>query len=58
VLAIVDFDLWLTYVSIGQPGSMHVTSVLFNALGLDADSFPHHPLGKKLIYCHVYKSIE
>lgn len=45
VLAVVDFDLRFTYSSIGQPGSMHDTSVLFNALERDADLFPHPPSG-------------
>jgi hypothetical protein len=46
VLVIVDFDLRFTYASIGQPGSMHDTSVLFHALEHDRDLFPHPPSGK------------
>jgi len=45
VLAIVDFDMRFTYASIGQPGSMHDTSVLFHALKNDHDIFPHPPKG-------------
>jgi hypothetical protein len=45
VLAIVDFDMRFTYASVGQPGSMHDTNVLFHALELDANKFPHPPLG-------------
>jgi hypothetical protein len=45
VLAIVDFDMRFTYASIGQPGSMHDTSVLFHALRHDHDKFPHPPQG-------------
>jgi len=45
VLAVVDFDLRFTYASIGQPGSMHDTSVLFHALTKDQDKFPHPPQG-------------
>jgi hypothetical protein len=45
VLAVVDFDLRFTYASIGQPGSMHDTSVLFHALTKDRDIFPHPPQG-------------
>jgi hypothetical protein len=45
VLAIVDFDMRFTYASIGQPGSMHDTSVLFHALRHDHDTFPHPPRG-------------
>ena len=45
VLAIVDFDMRFTYASIGQPGSMHDTNVLFHALERDPDTFPHPPLG-------------
>jgi hypothetical protein len=41
VLAIVDFDMRFTYASVGPPGSMHDTNVLFHALELDADKFPH-----------------
>ncbi|WVZ59522.1 hypothetical protein U9M48_009648 [Paspalum notatum var. saurae] len=46
VLAVVDFDLRFTYASIGQPGSMHDTSVLFHALNIDSNKFPHPPQGK------------
>ncbi|WVZ77678.1 hypothetical protein U9M48_025518 [Paspalum notatum var. saurae] len=46
VLAVVDFDLRFTYASIGQPGSMHDTSVLFHALKHDESVFPHPPLEK------------
>ena len=52
VLAIVDFDLRFTYASIGQPGSMHDTSVLFHALEHDHDTFPHPPVGM-LTYLYV-----
>jgi hypothetical protein len=31
--------------SIGQPGSMHDTSMLFHALRHDHDTFPHPPQG-------------
>jgi hypothetical protein len=34
-----------TYVSIGQPGSMHDTSVLFHAIEHDTSDFPHPPHG-------------
>jgi hypothetical protein len=39
VLAVVDFDLRFTYASIGQPGSMHDTNVLFHALRHDEDKY-------------------
>lgn len=45
VLGIVDFDMRFTYASIGQPGSMHDTNVLFHALRHDHSTFPHPPLG-------------
>ena len=45
VLAIVDFDMRFTNASIGQPRSMHDTSVLFHALRHDHNKFPHPPLG-------------
>lgn len=45
VLAIVDFDMWFTYASIGLLGSMHDTNVLFRALRNDMDNFPHPPAG-------------
>ena len=43
VLAICDFDMRFTYVSMGQPGSMHDTSVLYNALSVDEKFLPHPP---------------
>ncbi|XP_015688267.2 protein ALP1-like isoform X3 [Oryza brachyantha] len=46
VMAAVDFDMRFTYASIGQPGSMHDTSVLYHALEVDKDIFPHPPQGK------------
>ena len=46
VLAVCDFDMRFTYVSTGQPGSMHDTSVLYNALSVDEKFFPHPPKGK------------
>lgn len=46
VLAICDFDMLFTYVSVGQPGAMHDTSVLYNAISVDESFFPHPPKGK------------
>jgi len=46
VLAVCDFDMRFTYVSTGQPGSMHDTSVLYNALSVDEKFFLHPPKGK------------
>jgi len=46
VLAICDFDMRFTYVAVGQPGSLHDTSVLYHALEADVDVFPHPPQGK------------
>ncbi|WVZ84857.1 hypothetical protein U9M48_031840, partial [Paspalum notatum var. saurae] len=40
-LAICDFDMRFTYVSTGQPGSMHDTSVLYSAIKVDEKFFPH-----------------
>ena len=51
VMAVVDFDMRFTYASIGQPGSMHDTSVLYHAIEHDTQAFPHPPLGK--IYCYL-----
>ena len=48
VLAVVDFDLRFTYASIGQPGSMHDTNVLFHALRHDEDTFPYPPAGMNI----------
>lgn len=45
VMAVVDFDMRFTYSSIGQPGSMHDTSVLYHVLDVDKDIFPHPPQG-------------
>uniref|UniRef100_M8CUY8 Myb/SANT-like domain-containing protein n=1 Tax=Aegilops tauschii TaxID=37682 RepID=M8CUY8_AEGTA len=46
VMAICDFDMHFTYASIGQPGSMHDTSVLFHAMHADKATFPHPPKDK------------
>ena len=45
VMAVVDFDMRFTYASIGQPGSMHDTTVLYHAIEADTTIFPHPPLG-------------
>lgn len=45
VLAVCDFDMRFTYVSTGQPGSTHDTSVLYNAIRVDENFFPHPPKG-------------
>ena len=45
VLAICDFDMLFTYVSVGQPGAMHDTSVLYNAISVDESFLPHPPKG-------------
>ena len=44
-MAVCDFDMHFTYASIGQPGSMHDTSVLFHAIENDKATFPHPPKG-------------
>ncbi|XP_021311570.1 uncharacterized protein LOC110433541 [Sorghum bicolor] len=46
VLAICDFDMRFTYVSAGQPGAYHDTSVLYHAMEVDKQAFPHPPEGK------------
>jgi hypothetical protein len=67
VMAAVDFDMHFTYASVGQPGSMHDTSVLFHAIEHDTTTFPHPPQGIFfvfvaicllfiLIFFHVYLS--
>jgi hypothetical protein len=43
ILPICDFDMRFTYV--GQVGSMHDTSVLYNAMKVDHKFFPHPPKG-------------
>uniref|UniRef100_A0A8R7QFW2 DDE Tnp4 domain-containing protein n=1 Tax=Triticum urartu TaxID=4572 RepID=A0A8R7QFW2_TRIUA len=45
-MAVCDFDMHFTYASIGQPGSMHDTSVVFHAIENDKATFPHPPKGK------------
>lgn len=50
VLAVCDFDMRFTYVAAGQPGALHDTSVLYHAMEVDAEVFPHPPQGKK-IFC-------
>ena len=52
VLAVCDFDMRFTYMSTGQLGAMHDTSVLYNALSVDEKFFPHPPQGK--IYLNNY----
>jgi hypothetical protein len=47
VLAICDFDMRFTYVAAGQPGALHDTSVLYHAMEVDMQVFPHPPEGKK-----------
>jgi hypothetical protein len=34
-----DFDMWFTYVATWQPGAMHDTSVLYNAISVDEQFF-------------------
>jgi hypothetical protein len=48
VMGDVDFDICFIYASIGQPGSMHDTTVLYHALETDENIFPHPPLGKQM----------
>jgi hypothetical protein len=45
VLTICDFDMRFTYVDAGQPGALHDTSVLYHAMEVDAQVFPHPPQG-------------
>jgi hypothetical protein len=54
VMGVVDFDMRFTYASIGQPGSMHDTTVLYHALESDEDTFPHPPLGTLQLYLEFY----
>jgi hypothetical protein len=50
VLTISDFDMRFTYVVAGQPGAYHDTNVLYHAMDVDAQIFPHSPEGKN-IHC-------
>jgi hypothetical protein len=52
VLAICDFDMRFTYVSVGQPGSVHDTTVLYNAMKVDKKFFPHPPQSKNFSFLH------
>jgi hypothetical protein len=47
ILAVCDSDMRFTYVSTGQPGSMHDTSVLYSAIKVDENFFPHLPRGNE-----------
>jgi len=59
VLAICDFDMRFTYVAAGQPGALHDTSVLYHAMEVDAQVFPHPPEGKKITNTSVlYHAME
>jgi hypothetical protein len=49
VLAVCDFDMRFTYVSTGQPESMHDTTVPFNAIRVDEIFFPHPPKGEFIL---------
>jgi hypothetical protein len=40
VLAIVDMDMWFTFVGVGLPGSCHDMAVLRNCMG--EANYPHH----------------
>jgi hypothetical protein len=48
-LAVCDSDMRFTYVSVGQPGSIHDTSVLYKAIEVDKEFFPHPPKGNIFI---------
>jgi hypothetical protein len=52
-LAVCDFDMRFTYVSVGQPGSIHDTSVLYKAIEVDKEFFPHPPKGNIFILLHL-----
>ena len=45
VLVVYDFDMRFTYVSTGQLGAMHATSVLYNTVSVDEKFFPHPAQG-------------
>jgi hypothetical protein len=45
ILTNYDFDMRFTYVSMGQPRSMHDTSVLYSAIEVGKELFPHPPKG-------------
>lgn len=53
VMAICDFDMHFTCASIGQPGAMHDTSVLYHAIDKDRATFPHPP---KVLPCGCWLS--
>ena len=53
VMAVCDFDMHITYASIGQPGQMHDTSVLYHAIDKDRLTFPHPPKGEYLSFCSI-----
>jgi hypothetical protein len=50
VLAICDFDMRFTYVAAGQPRAYHDTNVLYHAMEVDEQIFPHPPEGKNIHY--------
>jgi hypothetical protein len=57
VMVVVDFDMRFTYASIGQPGSMHDTSVLFHAIEHDTSIFPHSPHGIYFFWFYLLHTI-
>jgi hypothetical protein len=57
ILAVCDFEIGFTYVSVGQPRSMHDMSVLYNAMKVDSKFFPHPPKGNIFTFfylCYLY----
>ena len=48
VLATCDFNMRFTYVAVCQPGALHDTSVLYHAMEVDVQVFPHPPQGTNI----------
>jgi hypothetical protein len=48
MMGVVDFDMRFIYAFVGQPSSMHDTTLLYHALETDENIFPHPPLGKQM----------
>ena len=53
-MAVCDFDMRLTFVITGWPGSAHDTQVFLDTLITYKENFPHPPQGKYYLFDSGY----
>ncbi|XP_038715089.1 uncharacterized protein LOC120008792 [Tripterygium wilfordii] len=53
VLAVCDFDMMYTYISVGWPGSAHDSRVLEHSLRVERLKFPKPPLGMEMVFTNI-----